>query len=68
MRCDSEIKLSEFRRQLEAPNTRFVEGAKHTKVHLNGKQMMLSRHGNQEIGEGLRLAILRQLGVKSKDR
>ena len=66
--CDSEIRSSEFRRTLAALSTRFVEGAKHTKVYLNGKQMTLPRHGNQEIGEGPRLAILRQLGVKSKDR
>jgi mRNA interferase HicA len=38
------------------------------KVYLNGKQTTLPRHGNQEIGEGLRRAILRQLDVKPKDR
>lgn len=62
------MKTSEFRRQLAALGARFVEGAKHTKVYLNDKQTTLPRHGNQEIGEGLRRAILRQLGVSTKDR
>lgn len=62
------MKTSEFRKQLAALGARFTEGAKHTKVYLNGKQTTLPRHGSQEIGEGLRRAILRQLGVKPKDR
>ena len=61
------MKTSEFRRQLARLGARFVEGAKHTKVYLNGKQTTLPRHGNQELGEGLRRAILSQLGVKPKD-
>ena len=59
------MKFSEFRKQLEALGARFVEGAKHTKVYLNGKQTTLPRHGSQEIGEGLRKAVLRQLNVKA---
>jgi mRNA interferase HicA len=62
------MKTSEFRKQLAALGARFAEGAKHTKVYLNDKQTTLPRHGSQEIGEGLRRAILRQLGVKPKDR
>jgi YcfA-like protein. len=62
------MKTSEFRRQLAILGARFVEGAKHTKIYLNGKQTTLPRHGNQELGEGLRRAILRQLGVKPKDK
>ena len=46
----------------------FIEGAKHTKVYLNGKQTTLPRHGSQELGEGLRRAILRQLGEKDKGK
>jgi mRNA interferase HicA len=62
------MKTSEFRRQLASLGARFVEGAKHTKIYLNGKQTTLPRHGNQELGERLRRAILRQLGVKPKDK
>lgn len=62
------MKISEFRRQLEALGARFEEGAKHTKVYLNGKQTTLPRHPSQEIGEPLRRAILRQLAVKQKDK
>lgn len=62
------MKTSEFRRQLAGLGARFVEGAKHTKIYLNGKQTTLPRHGNQELGEGLRRAILRQLGVGPKDK
>ena len=42
---------------------RFEEGGKHTKVYLNGRQSTLPRHA-KEIGEGLRQAILKQLGLK----
>jgi mRNA interferase HicA len=62
------MKYSEFRRQLVALGARFVEGTKHTKVYLNGKQTTLPRHGPQDMGEGLRRAILRQLGVKEKGK
>lgn len=62
------MKYSEFRRQLAALGARFVEGTKHTKVYLNGKQTTLPRHGAQDMGEGLRRAILRQLGVKEKGK
>jgi len=62
------MKYSEFKKQLAALGAEFVEGTKHTKVYLNGKQTTLPRHGNQDMGEGLRHAILRQLGVKQKDR
>jgi mRNA interferase HicA len=62
------MKYSEFKKQLAALGARFVEGTKHTKVYLNGKQTTLPRHGNQDMGEGLRRAILRQLGVKQKGK
>lgn len=58
------MKSSEFRRWLAAQGATFKEGASHTKVYLNGKQTTLPRHGSQEIGEGLRRAILKQLGLK----
>jgi len=60
------MKLAEFKRWLAVRGAVFIEGGKHTKVYLNGKQTTLPRHGSQEIGEGLRRAILRQLNVKEK--
>lgn len=62
------MKISEFRRQLESLGARFEEGSKHTKVYLNGKQTTLPRHQSQEIGDGLRRAILKQLAVKQKGK
>lgn len=62
------MRFSEFRKQLESLGARFVEGTKHTKVYLNGKQTTLPRHGSQDMGEGLRKAILRQLDVKQKEK
>lgn len=60
------MKLAQFKRWLASRGAVFVEGAKHTKVYLNGRQTTLPRHGSAEIGEGLRRAILRQLNVKDK--
>ena len=62
------MKTSEFRKQLAALGARFVEGTRHTKVYLNGKQTTLPRHTTQDLGEGLRQRILRQLGVKQKGK
>lgn len=62
------MKVSEFKRQLVAMGARFEEGAKHTKVYLNGKQTTLPRHASQDIGEALRRAILRQLDAKQKGK
>lgn len=62
------MKLSEFKRQLVAMGARFEEGAKHTKVYLNGKQTTLPRHASQDIGEALRRAILKQLDAKQKGK
>ncbi|PWF25077.1 mRNA interferase [Corticimicrobacter populi] len=58
------MKQSEFKRWLAAQGATFKEGANHTKVELNGKKSTLPRHGSQEIGEGLRRNILKQLGLK----
>lgn len=60
------MKLAEFKRWLATHGAVFAEGAKHTKVYLNGRQTTLPRHGSTEIGEGLRRAILRQLNLKDK--
>lgn len=56
------MKFAEFKRFLANQGARFVEGSKHTKVYLNGKQSTLPRHPG-EISEGLRKAILKQLGL-----
>ncbi|WDD95285.1 type II toxin-antitoxin system HicA family toxin [Burkholderia sp. FERM BP-3421] len=56
------MKFSEFRRWLVDRGATFEEGAKHAKVYLNGRQTTLPRHSG-EIGEGLRRAICKQLGL-----
>lgn len=58
------MKQSEFQRWLAAQGATFKQGTRHLKVFLNGKQTVMPRHPSQEIGEGLRKAILKQLGVK----
>ncbi|OZI23633.1 mRNA interferase [Bordetella genomosp. 9] len=58
------MKQSEFRRWLADQGATFKEGTSHTKVYFQGKQTTLPRHGSQEIGEGLRRTILKQLGLK----
>ncbi|MCL2872438.1 MAG: type II toxin-antitoxin system HicA family toxin [Betaproteobacteria bacterium] len=58
------MKQSEFRRWLEARGATFVEGGRHTKVKLNGKQTTLPRHPGKEIRDGLRKEIMKQLGIK----
>jgi mRNA interferase HicA len=60
------MKHAEFRRWLARRGVRFEEGARHTKLYFRGRQSTLPRHSG-EIGEGLRKAILGQLGLaKSK--
>jgi mRNA interferase HicA len=57
------MRTSEFKRWLEQQGATFKEGAKHTKVYLNGKQSTLPRHPGKELGEGLRREICKQLGI-----
>lgn len=57
------MKMSEFRKWLAQQGAEFKEGSKHTKVYLNGRQSTLPRH-QKEIQEGLRQAVLKQLGLK----
>lgn len=57
------MKQSEFKRWLANRGATFKQGSKHLKVYFNGKQSTLPRHPSQEIGEGLRRAILRHLGI-----
>jgi mRNA interferase HicA len=57
------MKMSEFRKWLASNGASFKEGSRHTKVYLHGRQTTLPRHAS-EIHEGLRQAILKQLGLK----
>lgn len=58
------MKQTEFKRFLAEQGATFKEGSNHLKVYLNGKQSTMPRHKGKEIGEGLRKAILKQLGLK----
>ena len=58
------MKQEEFKRFLAEQGATFKQGSKHLKVYLNGKQTTLPRHKGSELGEGLRLNILKQLGLK----
>ena len=58
------MKMSEFRRGLKQQGVQFSEGARHTKLSYQGRHSTLPRHA-AEISEGLRKAILKQLGIVS---
>ena len=57
------MKQSEFKRWLDAQGASFKNGSKHLKVYVGGKQSTLPRHPSHEIGEALRKAIIKQLGL-----
>lgn len=63
VRGGNRVKQSEFRRWLAGQGATFQDGARHLKVYLNGRQSTLPRHPSHEIREGLRKAILKQLGL-----
>jgi len=57
------MKMTEFRRWLrQVHHARFEEGSRHTSL-LQWQAEHDARHA-KEIGEGLRQAILKQLGIK----
>lgn len=58
------MKQSDFKRKLALMGAKFMEGSKHTRVYFNDRQCTMPRHPGHEIGEGLRRAILRQLGIE----
>lgn len=58
------MKISEFKRWLESQGVEFGNGSKHWKLYHKGKQTTLPRHPSQELKEGLRKAIIKQLGLK----
>ena len=55
------MKISEFKRWLEAQGVTITNGANHWKLNRNGKQSTLPRHPSKELKEGTRKAILKQL-------
>jgi mRNA interferase HicA len=56
------MNTAQFKRELMGHGAKFIEGGKHTKVYLNGKQATLPRH--REISDQLAKVILKQLGLK----
>nr|WP_067065431.1 type II toxin-antitoxin system HicA family toxin [Roseateles chitosanitabidus] len=61
------MKVSEFRRWLQMRGATFVEGGRHTKVYLGGRQSVMPRHPSHELPEGTRRAICKQLGLKASE-
>ena len=57
------MKRRDLEKLLSDLGAKFVEGSKHTKVYLNGKQTTIPRH--TEISDNLVKAIKKQLGVES---
>ncbi len=55
------MRTAGFKKELRALGARFEEGAKHTKVYLNGRQTTLPRH--KEISELLVKMIKKQLHI-----
>jgi mRNA interferase HicA len=59
------MKYSEFKRWLQKQGATFTPGkGSHLHVELNGRTSVFPNHGSKEIGEGLRRAILKDLGLK----
>ncbi|MBK1711321.1 type II toxin-antitoxin system HicA family toxin [Rubrivivax gelatinosus] len=57
------MRISEFKRWLESQGVNVEEGSRHWKLYRNGKQSTLPRHPGQELKDGTRRAILKQLGL-----
>lgn len=59
------MKYSEFRRWLKLQGVSFAPGkGSHFKVTLGSHQTVFPDHGGKEMPEGLRKAIIKQLGLK----
>lgn len=59
------MKYSEFRRWLKSRGVSFAPGkGSHFKVVLGDHQTVFPDHGAKEMPEGLRMAIIKQLGLK----
>ncbi|QHI99259.1 addiction module toxin, HicA family [Xylophilus rhododendri] len=59
------MKISEFKRWLEAEGVRIENGTRHWRLYFRGHCSTLPRHPSQELKEGTRRAILKQLGMKA---
>ncbi|MFC5605932.1 type II toxin-antitoxin system HicA family toxin [Variovorax soli] len=57
------MKISEFKRWLESQGVEVTNGTNHWKLRYQGKFSTLPRHPSQELKEGTRRAILKQLGL-----
>ncbi|RUO47516.1 type II toxin-antitoxin system HicA family toxin [Pseudidiomarina donghaiensis] len=57
------MKQSEFRRWLEKQGVEIKQGTNHLKLYYQGRQSVMPRHPSKEIGENLRKAIIKQLGL-----
>jgi mRNA interferase HicA len=57
------LKISEFKRWLEANGVQVAEGGSHWKLYFQGRRSTLPRHPAKELKEGTRKAILKQLGL-----
>lgn len=57
------MKISEFKRWLEARGVQVKEGGSHWKLYFHGRQSTLPRHPAKELKDGTRRAILKQLGL-----
>ncbi|MDR0779371.1 MAG: type II toxin-antitoxin system HicA family toxin [Pseudomonadales bacterium] len=57
---------SEFMRWLKGQGVTFSHGTgRHSlKAELNGKVVPVPNHGSKEIGNGIRLKIIKDLGLK----
>ena len=55
------MKTSEARRQFKRHGVKFVDGTKHSKLYLNGRQTVMPRH--TEISNQLFKLIKKQLGI-----
>jgi mRNA interferase HicA len=60
------MKYSEFERWLRRQGVEVVRNGKgsHRIVKLGDKQDTFPFHGSKEMGEGLRLSIIKNLGLK----
>jgi len=57
------MKISEFKRWLEARGVRIENGTSHWRLYFEGRLSTLPRHPAKELKEGTRRAILKQLGL-----
>lgn len=57
------MKISEFKRWLEAQGVTVQDGTRHWRLYFRDRASTLPRHPSKELKEGTRRAILKQLGI-----